>query len=54
MFKYGIYMAVDMLNKEEESLVTSAAPFPQVSAEPMRTDFVERLPAEASLFFFSS
>ncbi len=51
MFEYGIYMAVNLVNKEVESLVTYAAHFPQVPTEPMCTDIVERLPAEASLFF---
>ncbi len=50
MFEYGIYMAVDTVNKEVESWVTYVAHFPQVPAEPMCTDIVERLPAEASLF----
>lgn len=53
MFEYGIYMAVDMVNKEVESSVTYAAHFPQVPAEPMHTDIVERLLEEASLFFTS-
>ncbi len=49
MFEYGIYMAVDTVNKEVESLVTYAAHFPQVPAELMCID-MERLPVEASLF----
>ncbi len=50
MFEYGIYMAVDMVNKEVESSGTYAAHFPQVPAEPMCMDIEERLLAEASLF----